>query len=39
LNVNGELNPNAVWYYPNPKEGAEAVKGRVAFWNGVKIEP
>jgi uncharacterized protein (DUF427 family) len=39
LNVNGELNPNAVWYYPNPKEGAEAVAGRVAFWNGVKIEP
>jgi uncharacterized protein (DUF427 family) len=34
----GELNLNAVWYYPNPKEGAEAVKGRVAFWNGVKIE-
>jgi uncharacterized protein (DUF427 family) len=38
LNVNGEMNLNAVWYYPNPKEGAEAVKGRVAFWNGVKIE-
>ena len=38
LIVNGELNPNAVWYYPNPKDGAEAVKDRVAFWNGVKVE-
>lgn len=37
LIVNGELNPNAVWYYPHPKDGAEALKGRVAFWNGVKV--
>ncbi|MGA8514735.1 MAG: DUF427 domain-containing protein [Burkholderiaceae bacterium] len=38
LLVNGELNPDAVWYYPDPKPEAEMVRGRVAFWKGVKIE-
>jgi uncharacterized protein (DUF427 family) len=37
LLVNGELNTNAVWYYPDPKPQAQAVKGRVAFWNGVQV--
>lgn len=37
LMVDGELNPDAVWYYPDPKPGAEAVAGRVAFWKGVQI--
>ncbi len=39
LNVNGSENPNAVWYYPTPKSGAEAVADRVAFWKGVKVVP
>jgi len=39
LLVNGELNPDAVWYYPDPKPDAEMVRGRVAFWKGVKVEP
>jgi uncharacterized protein (DUF427 family) len=38
LIVNGEMNPEAVWYYPDPKPEAEMVRGRVAFWKGVKIE-
>jgi len=37
LLVNGELNANAVWYYPDPKPEAESVRGRVAFWNGVQV--
>jgi uncharacterized protein (DUF427 family) len=37
LLVNGELNPEAVWYYPDPKPKAEMVKGRVAFWKGVQV--
>lgn len=37
LLVDGELNPDAVWYYPEPKSGAEAVADRVAFWKGVQI--
>jgi len=39
LLVNGELNPDAVWYYPDPKPDADMVRDRVAFWNGVKVEP
>jgi uncharacterized protein (DUF427 family) len=38
LLVGGELNADAVWYYPTPKPGAEEVAGRVAFWKGVKVE-
>jgi len=37
LKVNGELNANAVWYYPDPKPEAASIKGRVAFWKGVKV--
>jgi uncharacterized protein (DUF427 family) len=39
LLVNGELKPDAAWYYANPKEDAEMLRDRVAFGNGVKIEP
>jgi uncharacterized protein (DUF427 family) len=39
LLVNAELNPDAVWYYPDPKPEAEMVRGRVAFWKGVKVAP
>jgi uncharacterized protein (DUF427 family) len=38
LVINGELNTDAVWYYPDPKTEAEMVRGRVAFWKGVKVE-
>ncbi len=37
LLVDGELNPDAAWYYPDPKPEAEMVKGRVAFWKGVEV--
>src|SRR5690606_18022916 len=30
--VDGEINEDAVWYYPEPKEAAAAIGGRVAFW-------
>jgi uncharacterized protein (DUF427 family) len=38
LIVNGDLNTDAAWYYADPKPEAESIKGRVAFWKGVKIE-
>lgn len=38
LMVNGNLNENAVWYYPQPSDAAQQIKGRFAFWNGVKVE-
>jgi uncharacterized protein (DUF427 family) len=35
--VEGAVNPNAAWYYPQPKEAAANIKGRVAFWKGVEV--
>lgn len=37
LLVNGKKNKDAVWYYANPKEKAQMVKDRVAFWGGVEV--
>jgi uncharacterized protein (DUF427 family) len=37
LLVNGEMNQDAVWYYPEPTEAAANIKGRVAFWKGVQV--
>ena len=36
--VNGEVNRDAAWYYPEPKEAARNIAGRVAFWKGVRVE-
>jgi uncharacterized protein (DUF427 family) len=37
LKVNDERNPNAAWYYADPKDAAQKIKGRVAFWKGVTV--
>ncbi|MEB3256784.1 MAG: DUF427 domain-containing protein [Cyanobacteriota bacterium] len=37
LVVDGEVNANAAWFYPEPKAAASEIKGRVAFWKGVKV--
>lgn len=37
LVVDGQENKDAVWYYPDPKSAASEIKGRVAFWKGVKV--
>jgi uncharacterized protein (DUF427 family) len=39
LEVEGKSNPNAVWYYADPKPAAKEIKGRVAFWKGVTVTP
>ena len=39
LDVDGMRNENAVWFYPEPKEAAKEITGRVAFWKGVRVEP
>ena len=36
--VDGATNKDAAWYYPDPTPAAAQIKGRVAFWKGVKIE-
>jgi uncharacterized protein (DUF427 family) len=38
VEVNGQRNANAAWYYPNPHAAASQIKDRIAFWRGVKIE-
>lgn len=35
--VDGQENPDAAWYYPDPKPAAKNVKHHVAFWRGVEI--
>jgi uncharacterized protein (DUF427 family) len=36
--VDGDVNKDAAWYYPETKEAANQIKGYVAFWKGVKVE-
>jgi uncharacterized protein (DUF427 family) len=36
--VDGKVNKDAAWYYPEPKEAAANIRGYIAFWHGVKVE-
>jgi uncharacterized protein (DUF427 family) len=38
LEVNGEVNEDAAWFYPEPKEAAAEIKDYVAFWRGVEVQ-
>jgi len=38
LEVDGQENRDAAWYYPAPSELAKAIKGYVAFWKGVEVK-
>jgi len=38
VEVNGETNADAAWYYPDPKPAASQIKDYVAFWKGVHVE-
>ena len=38
VEVNGEENPNAAFYYPTPSDKAKHIKDHVAFWRGVTVE-
>jgi len=38
LEVDGRSNPDAAWYYPEPKEAANNIKDYVAFWKGVQVQ-
>lgn len=37
LEVGGQKNPAAAWYYADPKPAADEIKGHIAFWRGVEI--
>ena len=37
--VDGSVNKDAAWYYPETKEAANDIRGYIAFWRGVSVEP
>ncbi|NVK03942.1 MAG: DUF427 domain-containing protein [Flavobacteriia bacterium] len=37
IEVNGETNTDAAWYYPQTKDAAKQIENYVAFWKGVKV--
>ncbi len=39
VEVNGERNPDAAWFYPQTKDAAKNIEGYVAFWKGVEVTP
>jgi len=38
IEVDGQENTDAAWYYPEVSELAKGIKGRVAFWRGVQVQ-
>jgi uncharacterized protein (DUF427 family) len=38
IDVNGNVNRDGAWYYPEPMEAAANIKGYIAFWRGVTVE-
>jgi uncharacterized protein (DUF427 family) len=39
VEVNGAVNADAAWYYPEPLPAAREIAGHVAFWRGVQVVP
>ncbi len=37
--VDNERNADAAWFYPETKEAADHIKGRIAFWHDVEVAP
>jgi uncharacterized protein (DUF427 family) len=37
VEVDGEVNRDAAWVYPEPKQAAAEIRDRVAFWKGVQV--
>jgi uncharacterized protein (DUF427 family) len=38
IEVDGQQNKDAAWYYPTAKDRAKNIEGYIAFWKGVKVE-
>ena len=37
LELDGDRNEDAAWYYADPKPEAESIRDKIAFWNGVEV--
>ena len=38
IEIEGQVNKDAAWYYPDPKDAAKNIKGYIAFWKGVQVQ-
>jgi uncharacterized protein (DUF427 family) len=38
VEVDGQTNRDAAWFYREPKDAAREITGRVAFWRGVQVD-
>jgi uncharacterized protein (DUF427 family) len=38
IEVDGEINKDAAWYYSDPKDAANNIKSYIAFWKGVEVK-
>ena len=38
ITIDGQVNQDAAWYYPDPQAAAANIKDHVAFWRGVEVE-
>jgi uncharacterized protein (DUF427 family) len=36
--VDGKVNKDAAWYYPQPKDAAKQIQDHIAFWRGVTVQ-
>jgi uncharacterized protein (DUF427 family) len=37
IEIDGQTNADAAWYYPTPLPAAQQITGYVAFWRGVQV--
>ncbi len=37
IEIDGQINKDAAWYYPETKQAANNIKGYIAFWKGVVV--
>jgi uncharacterized protein (DUF427 family) len=37
IEVNGQENKDAAWFYPTAKDAAKNIEGYIAFWRGVTV--
>jgi uncharacterized protein (DUF427 family) len=37
VEIEGRRNADAAWYYPDAKDAAKQIEGRVAFWKSIEV--
>jgi len=37
IKVDGKINEDAAWFYPNASHAAKPIEDYVAFWKGIKV--